>query len=436
MTKNAFIRATRTLCPICLRAVDGRIVSRGKVVCLERICPEHGPTEHRIWPDADHYEWMRTFSLPVVRPEFAREPIGDCPSGCGICACHLRKTTLVEIELTRGCNMRCPVCFMSAEGEPTDLDLEVIRSMYASILEEMDPDVSIQLTGGEPTIRDDLPEIVRLGVSMGFSAIEINTNGLNLSRNPGLLAVLKEAGTSGIYLQFDGLTPEVYRQIRGGDLLADKLRLIERCREAGLQVVLAMTIIKGINEGEIGDVLEFALQNIDVVAGLALQPAFSSGRFEVETLDRLSMGDVIFLLAKQSKGLIEPYDLWPLGCSHPLCSSGVYLVESEGRGFSPSSRLISREEYIKGFDPGSPQGSVFADLLAKRGAYTGRGLSIVVMNYMDAWSLDFERLQECSMTVKTADLRTVPFCAYHLTNGKGEAIYSIYSRRRQKTHAG
>ena len=421
--KETFLnRATRSLCPVCLRAIDGRIVSRGKAVYLEKTCPEHGLMEGRIWPDKDHYEWMLTFSLPVVRPETTREPIGDCPRGCGICTRHRRKTTLVEMELTRRCNIRCPVCFMGAQeelGEPDEPDLETIRSMYASIHEEMGPHVSIQLTGGEPTIRGDLPEIVRLGASMGFSAIEINTNGLALSRNPGLAASLKEAGASGIYLQFDGLTPEVYRRIRGSDLLANKLRVIERCRKAGIQVVLAMTVIRGINEGEIGKVLDFALQNVDVVAGLALQPAFASGRFEVEMPDRLSMGDVIFLLAEQSGDLIGPYDLWPLGCSHPLCSVGVYLVEREGKDFVPSTRLISREEYVREFDSNSPQGSVFADLLAGRESYTGKGLSVIVMNYMDAWSLDFERLQQCSMTVKTVDLRTVPFCAYHLTNGKG-----------------
>ncbi len=274
MTETTFIRATRSLCPVCLRAIDGRIVSRGKAVYLEKSCPEHGPMESRIWPDADHYEWMQGFHLPVVRPEIAREPVGECPRSCGICTRHLRKTTLVEMELTRRCNMRCPVCFMGAEEKPDDPDLEAIRSMYASIHEEMGPDVSIQLTGGEPTLRDDLAEIVRLGASMGFSAIEINTNGLAVSRNPDLPAALKEAGASGIYLQFDGLTPEVYTKIRGADLLADKLRVIEHCRKAGIQVVLAMTVIRGINDGEIGKVLEFALQNIDVVAGLALQPAF------------------------------------------------------------------------------------------------------------------------------------------------------------------
>jgi 7,8-dihydro-6-hydroxymethylpterin dimethyltransferase len=414
MTESTLNRVTRSLCPVCLRVIDALIVARNKAVYLEKSCPEHGPMENRVWPDVDHYEWMRTFSLPMVRPDSTREPLDDCPRGCGICTRHLRKTTLVEIEVTRRCNMRCPVCFVGAGEEAGDLDLEAVRSMYASILEEMGPHVSIQLTGGEPTIRSDLAEIVRLGASMGFSAIEINTNGFAISRDSGLLAQLKAAGASGIYLQFDAMKPEAYVRIRGADLLAQKLLAVDRCREAGIQVVLAMTVIKGINDGEIGNVLDFALQNIDVVAGLALQPVFFSGRFEVETSDRLSMGDVIFLLAEQSRGLIGPYDLWPLGCSHPLCSAGVLLVESESKGFLPSTRLISREEYAREFDPDSPQGSVFVDLLARREAYTGRGLSVIVMNYMDAGTMDLERLQECSMTVKTADLRTIPFCAYHL----------------------
>jgi uncharacterized radical SAM superfamily Fe-S cluster-containing enzyme len=131
---------------------------------------------------------------------------------------------------------------------------------------------------------------------------------------------LAEAGISGIYLQFDGLTKEVYQIIRGEDLLATKLQAIENCRQAGIQVVLAMTVIEGVNQDQMGDVLKFALDNNDVIAGIAYQPAFGSGRFEVSMSKRLTMGDVVFLLSEQSQGLIEPYDIWPLGCSHPLCS--------------------------------------------------------------------------------------------------------------------
>ncbi|HME45592.1 MAG TPA: radical SAM protein [Syntrophorhabdales bacterium] len=412
------LHSIESLCPTCLKNVGGSIVSDGRAVYLLKSCSEHGSVKLKIWPDVDHYQWMRSFDFPRVAPRLRKDAAGRCLTSCGLCGRHLRKPTLMEIEVTRRCNLRCPVCFMGA-GEAADPGLTELQSLYTSILEEAGPDIAIQLTGGEPTVREDLAEVVRLGHGLGFSAIEINTNGLAIAVQPDLLPRLKESGATGIYLQFDGMSPEVYARIRGADLMAQKLSAVERCREAGTQVVLAMTVIKGINDAEIGKVLEFALRNSDVVAGLALQPAFFSGRFEVEMPDRLSMGDVIFLLAEQSGGLIGPYDLWPLGCSHPLCSAGVYLVEREGKGFLPSTRLFSREEYVREFDPDSPQGSVFADLLAKREAYTGKGLSVVIMNYMDAWSLDFERLQECSMTVKTADLRTVPFCAYHLTNAKG-----------------
>ena len=416
------LKRTQSLCPTCLKVIDASVVSRSRAVYLEKICPEHGATALRIWPDVDHYQWIMSFDFPPVPPRLTIRSGRDCPHGCGLCAHHLRRPTLVEIEVTRRCNLRCPVCFMSAEGNQADLSLEALRSMYASIFEEIG-DVSLQITGGEPSVRRDLPDIIRLGRSVGFSAIEINTNGLAIAGQPGLLASLKEAGATGIYLQFDGLTAGVYSRLRGVNLLEEKLKVVECCRKTGIQAVLAMTVIRGQNDDQVGTVLDFALQNIDVVAGLALQPAFVSGRFEVGEREPLTMGDVIFLLALQSGGRIDPFDLWPLGCSHPLCSVGTYLVRKEGRGFFPVSRLISPKDYLREFSPDSPQGAVFADILDQRHECDGKGLSVVIMNYMDARTMDLQRLRECSMTVKTPDGGTVPFCLYHLTNTKGERGY-------------
>ncbi|MEZ4644891.1 MAG: radical SAM protein [Chloroflexota bacterium] len=246
-----------------------------------------------------------------------------------------------------------------------------------------------------------------------------------ISRNPRFLDKLVEAGISGIYLQFDGLTADVYTQIRGEDLLADKLQAIENCRDVGIQVVLAMTIIQGVNEDQIGAVLNFALENLDVVAGVALQPAFTSGRFDVQNTRRLTMGDVVFMLAEQTDGLIQPYEMWPLGCSHPLCSCGTQLVK-EGDHFVPATRQITRSEYLEAFDAHSPQGSIFADILARKNGTIAPGLSVVVMNYMDAVSMDMARLKECSMTVAMDDDRLIPFCAYQVTNVDGKRLYPAW----------
>ena len=422
------IETTESLCPICMRVVEAQILDQDGEVVMMKLCPEHGVSRTSIWPDAAHFRWMNAFRLPLQPPREKATVWGTCPMVCGLCADHLRQPTLVEIEVTQRCNLRCPVCFVAAAQAPEDPGLAQIEAMYAAILRQTGPRTSIQLTGGEPTVRADLAEIIRTGRRLGFTAIEVNTNGLALARDPEYARELAQAGLGGVYLQFDGLTGRAYKQIRSADLLEDKLRAVENCRAAGLQVVLAMTVVWGTNHEQLGRVLAFALENQDVVAGVAFQPAFTSGRFDLAPEKRLNMGDVVFMLAAQSGGLIQPYDLWPLGCSHPLCSCATYIVE-EGGVKKPLTRLITPQEYVDGFDPDSPQGSVFPDLAARRLPGLGQGLSVVVMNYMDAHTLDLKRLRECSMDVTMEDGQLIPFCAYQLTGLDGRRLYPTWGRQ-------
>jgi uncharacterized radical SAM superfamily Fe-S cluster-containing enzyme len=424
---DTVLKQTQSVCPVCLRVVDAEVVTEGRAVYQHKTCPEHGAYKTYLWPDVNHYNWMGSFHFPCVRP---KQPVASrhgCPLDCGPCASHLRQPTLAEIELTHRCNLRCPVCFMAAESAqrnaPPDPDLAAIEATYRAIMAKTGPQTSVQLTGGEPTVRADLADIVRLGRSVGFGAIEVNTNGVIIARDPSYAAGLADAGISGIYLQFDGLSRAVYEEIRGLDLLDVKLKAIDNCRAAGVQVVLAMTVIDGINADQMGAVLEFALDNRDVVVGIAYQPAFGSGRFEVAPERRLTMGDVAFMLAEQSSGLLEPYDLWPLACA-PLCDSATYLVEKAGR-FTPLTRLISRQEYADYYNPDSPQGSVFWDIAATRFPEYGQGLSIIVMNFMDAMSMDLQRLRECSMLVAGPEGRLIPFCSYQLNDTAGNKLSKI-----------
>ncbi len=422
-TVTTLLCTTQSVCPVCLDVIDAQVVAEGKLVSMEKECPEHGHFKTYLWPDVDHYTWMNSFKFPCVKPEHSVASLKGCPRDCGLCTSHLRHPTLVEIELTERCNLRCPVCFMAAEAVQAAAQpgpsLAELEAIYKGIMKKTGPNTSIQLTGGEPTIRKDLPDIVRLGRDIGFTSIELNSNGVVVAQNPEYVRELAEAGISGIFMQFDGLTSNVYEKIRGADLLHTKLKAIENCREAGVQVVLAMTIINGINQNQIGDVLRFALENRDVIAGIAYQPAFGSGRFEVSNERRLSMGDVAFLLARQSNGILGAYDLWPLGCSHPTCDSATYIVEEKGR-FKALTSMITPKEYMENFDPASPQGSVLPDIADKMFPELGPGLSIVVMSYMDATDMDLKRLKECSMTVAGPDGALIPFCSYQLTNIHGQ----------------
>lgn len=430
------IHETTALCPQCMTELPASVSADAEgVVWMERTCPEHGAFRTRIWPDAAHYEWLLSEAFPRTAPASPLPATRPCPYGCGTCARHLRRATLLEIEVTRNCNLHCPVCFMSAEDGEGDPTFEEIEAMYDVIADAVGIDGAVQLTGGEPTCRADLPEIIALGRSKGFWGIEVNTNGLAIASKPGYLESLVQAGLTGVYLSFDGLTGEVYEATCGRDILDVKLRAIERCREANIQVVLSVAVVAGLNDGQLGDLLRFSLENSDIVAGLALQPAFTSGRFDVKEFTPLTAGDVIFSLAEQSEGLLRVEDIWPLGCSNPLCDTGVFLVKSyddspdvHPSGFYPATQYMTWEEYAAGYSPDSPQGSVFLDILAKKGVPVSTGVSVIVMNYMDAATMDVQRLRECSMMVATPDGRAIPFCSYHLTDCRGRRIYPPWGK--------
>ena len=419
------IAETQSVCHVCKRTVPAWIVFRGKEVFLEKSCLEHGVSKAAIWPDVNHYRWMESFKSLHAAPSSPHPAVFGCPRDCGPCTNHRRRPVLVEVEVTGKCNLRCPVCFTasgqardeaSLAKEPSMAELELI---FRNIMDKCGPHTGIQLTGGEPSFREDLTEIVRLARKIGFDAVELNTNGITLAQKPGYARALADAGISGVFLQFDGVSDDIYRITRGADLLEIKLDAIEQCRRADVQAVLAMTVIDGVNGDQLGEVLRFALKNRDVIAGIAYQPAFGSGRFDVKMRKRLSMGDVIFLLAEQSEGLIGARDLWPLSCSHPLCSCSTYLIEDAKGRIIPFSRQITPEEYLSRADPNSPQGAVLPDIAHRRDPRLVRGLSIVIMNYMDIWNIDLNKLRECSMTVAGRDGKIIPFCAYHLFGCKG-----------------
>ncbi|NHM13650.1 radical SAM protein [Xiamenia xianingshaonis] len=441
--EKRLLHKTGALCPTCLKELPARVeADADDVVWMERTCPEHGTVTTRIWPDAAHYEHLRSLAFPKTAPRPNCAATRPCPFGCGTCSRHERRGTLLEIEVTRACNLHCPVCFMSAEDPTGDPTQDEIAAMYEVIANAVGTDAAVQLTGGEPTCRADLPDIVRMGRARGFWGIEVNTNGLVIASRKGYVEQLVEAGLTGVYLSFDGLTGSVYEATCGRDILDVKLRAIERCREAGIQVVLSVAVMAGVNDGQLGDLLRFALENADVVAGLALQPAFTSGRFEADVPQAMTAGDVIFGMAEQSDGLLDVEDFWPLGCSNPLCDTGQFLVRDHcgpderfhRSGFYPASRVLTFDEYRDAFNPSSPQGSVIPDILSRRGVGVSDGLSIIVMNYMDAYTMDAQRLRECSMMVTVPDGRALPFCSYHLTDAAGRRVYAPWCKEELRDH--
>ncbi|MDR1360295.1 MAG: radical SAM protein, partial [Deltaproteobacteria bacterium] len=325
------LRRTQALCPVCLSALPAALRSEGNVVLLERNCPEHGPFSERIWTGPPDLEsWTRPRNAPGPAP-FQTASAKGCPRDCGRCPKHRQHACTVLLEITRRCNLNCPVCFAaSGRSAAPFTPLAEIKAQLDWIQTQTGP-VVLQISGGEPTLHPELADMVRHARAL-FPAVQLNTNGILLADDADLARRLSRAGLSWVFLQFDGLRDSIYRALRGADLLALKKRALAACARAGLAVVLVPTVAAGVNDQDLGDILDFALAQAPAVRGIHLQPITLSGRNPFTFKERLSLPQILAAISRQSKGRIQPEHASPPGCEHERCSFHCrYLLDRDGQ---------------------------------------------------------------------------------------------------------
>jgi uncharacterized radical SAM superfamily Fe-S cluster-containing enzyme len=322
---------TESLCPRCLRRITARRIFRSDAVYLTKSCPEHGDLgEVLLWRNhaKSYSEWCRlrvgapVFSSVDFRGQRTGSPPArtsewrdGCPYECGLCANHKQNTCSAILEVTRRCNIRCPICFAASETEADeDPDLDTIRQMLQTILDRSGS-CPIQLSGGEPTLRNDLPQIIALARKIGFDHIQINTNGVRLALDPVFAHALKDAGATDFFLQFDALTDETYLRMRGAALLPLKMKAIERCAELKIGVILVPTLVRNLNESQIGDIIRFAKKWMPTVRGVHFQPMTYLGRYPdfPHNEDRISLPDILIAIEEQTGGELKVENFIPPG---------------------------------------------------------------------------------------------------------------------------
>lgn len=432
---------TESVCPVCLKRIAALKERDGDRVFLCKICPEHGEFRTRIWngpPDYDRWRRNRPEGSPTRA--HTQEDRG-CPYDCGLCPRHRQNTCCVLLEVTQRCNLGCPVCFASSGGDKAgDPAIEEIGGWYDLLLESGGP-FNIQLSGGEPTVRDDLPALIRLGKRKGFPFFQLNTNGLRLAAEPGYAAMLKAAGLDCVFLQFDGLQDSTYTALRGRPLLREKLAALDACAKAGLGVVLVPTVAAGINDGEIGALLGFAVERLPAVRGVHFQPMSYFGRYPGEPGERITIPDMLRGIEAQSSGRMKADDFSPGSAENPCCSFHArYLLQPDGSLKALGKREEScccggdasrSREYVARHWSAAPlsgsRGSLkeveprsLDDFIERTRQYT---LTVSGMVFQDAWDLDLDRLRRCYIHVVSPDRRVIPFCAYNLTGAGGETLY-------------
>ena len=480
---------TQSICPGCMLEgkyrqfiVGAVIYGRDGKVWQTKYCREHGYTTEIYWEDLELYKRASRYVDPgvkILNPNVKPESADiSCPLYCGLCGSHMSHTGLGNIVLTNRCDLRCWYCFFYArEGEAIyEPSLEQIRGMLRTLRERkpVGADV-IQLTGGEPTMREDLIEVIRLVKSEGFRHIMVNTNGIRLSRDAVLVRRIKEAGSLNggsviLYLSFDGVTPKTnpknYYEVPG---------VIRNARRVGLSMVLVPTVIRGVNHREVGEIVRFAASHMDIVRGVNFQPVSLVGRmpWKERKKRRITIPGIIRELEEQLNGVVSKDDFFPVPsvCGltdfmerligehkyrlsiHFACGMATYLFR-DGGGLVPITRFLDVEgflDYLRELSSSMAEGgsgraggtlsrmkllwgikkyvrktprdfditkALMSALVRKSYepflALHRSSLFLGMMHFQDPYNYDVERVKRCDIHYATPDGRIIPFCAFNV----------------------
>jgi len=482
------IKTTKSLCPECGAVLPAEIIEEDNKIWIVRTCPEHGPFKALYWSDADMYRRYEQYEWEgsgVENPQKTAS-IEECPTACGLCNNHKSTTLLANIDLTNRCNLNCDFCFANARAcgfvyEPT---FEQIVEMLQMLRDEKPcPVPAVQFSGGEPTMRDDLVDIIKKAREMGINQVQLATNGIKLSRDPEYVKELKKAGLSTVYLHFDGVTKETNPFIR----LSKKV--IENCAACGQGVVLVPTVIKGQNDHEVGDIIKFAAENIDVVRGINFQPIAFTGAASADDIleKRITIPDLLHKIEETTDGVIKSDHFYPVPSvvpiskliekysgkpqitftAHQHCGAATYAFVTE-EGLVPINKMIDVDEFFEVMekmgrhieDPSvinkyktmveSLKG-VHSSL--KKGEYSNstqfwkmlyhalvkhdfealkefhwNALFIGTMHFMDNYNYDVARVQRCCIHYATPDSRLIPFCTYNSGPVFREKVWRKYGQ--------
>lgn len=345
-----FYDSAVSLCGTCYRRVDGKIVFENENVYLLKRCPTHGFQRILIADDVDYYRRCReVFIKPPEMPLRWNTPVKyGCPYDCGLCPDHEQHSCLSLLEITDACNLNCPICYASSgTHRTTHRPLEqVIRMLDLIVGNEMEPDI-VQISGGEPTIHPQFFEILDAARQRPIKHLMVNTNGVRIASDE---AFAKRLATYmprfELYLQFDSLERGPLLQLRGADLRSVRQRALERLNELGISTTLVVTVEQGVNDNELGSIIDFALAQ-SCVRGVTFQPVQQAGRLNNydAAKHRLTLTEVRRRILEQSS-VFKPEDIIPVPC-HPDSLAMGYALKLAGR-VTPLTSMIPPEVLING----------------------------------------------------------------------------------------
>ena len=456
-----------SICSTCYQKVEGKIVFQDGAVYMLKRCPMHGEERVLMADDVDYYRRCREiFIKPPEMPLAFNTPVRwGCPYDCGLCADHQQHSCLSLIEVTDHCNLHCPICY--AESGPSRQQYRTLdhiqRMIDAVVRNEGEPDV-LQISGGEPTIHPDFFAILDRAKAAPIRHLMVNTNGIRIAEDEAFAKRL--AGYMPdfeVYLQFDSFERHALMTLRGADLRDIHTRALERLNRLGVSTTLVVTLKKGLNDREIGRIIDFALEQ-PAVRGVTLQPIQAAGRLEQfdPATDRLTLTEVRRKILEQTS-VFRPEDLLPVPC-HPDSLAMAYALKAGGT-VVPLTGLIDPKVLIEGgrntivyeqdeavrqgvfnlfATNHSPESSVksLRDLLCclpRLNAPAALGYEnifrVLIMQFIDAHSFDVRSVKKTCVHIVHPDGRIIPFDTYNIFYRDG-LEQSRLAPLRQRTDLG
>jgi uncharacterized radical SAM superfamily Fe-S cluster-containing enzyme len=435
-----------SVCSQCLRKVEGKIVFEDGKVFMLKHCSQHGNEQILMADDVDYYRRCReVFIKPPEMPQVFNTPVKwGCPYDCGLCTDHQQHSCLSLIEICDHCNLSCPVCY--AESGPERQQFrplpQIERMLDAVVRNEGNPDV-VQISGGEPTLHPDLFEIIAMARARPIRHLMINTNGVRIAQDGDFAKRLADAMPDGeVYLQFDSFERQALMELRGADLRRVREQALEQLNRLAMSTTLVVTLKKGLNDGEVGRIIDFALTQ-DCVRGVTLQPIQAAGRLEGfdPSTNRLTLTEVRRRILEQTD-VFRPEDVIPVPC-HPDSLAMAYALKRDGK-VVPLTGLIEPEVLINGgrntilyeqdqavrngvfklfATNHSPESSACSlrDLLcclprisAPANLSYKNIFRVLIVQFIDAYSFDLRSVKKTCIHIVHPDGRLIPFDTYNL----------------------
>jgi 7,8-dihydro-6-hydroxymethylpterin dimethyltransferase len=453
---------TLSLCSHCLRRVDTKIVFQDSNVYMLKSCPDHGREKVLIATDIDYYRNCRNYAKQSEMPlHFNTQTHFGCPYDCGLCPDHEQHSCLTLVEITDRCNLTCPTCY--AESSPMHgrhRTVEEVERMFDVIVaNEGEPDV-VQISGGEPTVHPDFFQILDIAKTKPIRHLMVNTNGIRIAKDEAFVARLASYMPDfEIYLQFDSFKKEALEKMRGTDLRQVRMQALEHLNKYNLSTTLVVTLQKGVNDDEMGKVIEFALQQ-PCVRGVTFQPTQVAGRldnFDPAT-DRYTLTEVRSDILRQSS-LFNAHDLIPVPCNPDALVMG-YALKLDGQVF-PLTRLIDpavlldntsrntivyendnalRTHLLKMFSTANSVDAISEDLKsimcclphikAPNLGYDNL-FRVIIMQFIDAYNFDVRAIKKSCVHIVNKDGKIIPFETMNLFYRDDKVNY-LHKLRNEK----